>query len=483
MKQIQTDIAVVGSGPAGLAAAIAAAEKGAKVTIIEKAATTGGTGNMAMGPLAVESRLQKEKNVPLTKEQAFKIHMDYTHWRVDAQLVKKYINKSGDTISWLEDMGVKFYEVESQFPGANCTHHNVQAAEGGTGPGVGMIMMKVMDSRARELGVQVLLKIQGTRILKEGDRISGVIGEDSSGEEIRVNAKAVIIGTGGFGDNPKMIKKYTKHEYGKDMFPMKVPGMLGEGIQMAWAAGAAKGETIMHLISSLPPPFNGRGGAREELAPFRQPNLMVNLLGERFLNEEVLANTTFTGNAIYEQKNSCGFIIFDNDTKLEYEKNGMHFCDEATVEDLDANIRMVMEEGCDCVYVADSLEELAEKTGIDINGLRKTVDEYNKICETGDDYLMNKSPEFLLPVKTPKFYAARHVPSAYGSLGGIKINHRTEALNKDFEVIRGLYGVGTDANSIHGESYVYILPGGTFAFALNSGRIAGENAADYVKTV
>jgi fumarate reductase flavoprotein subunit len=409
--------------------------------------------------------------------------MDYTHWRVDARLVKAIIDKSGDTISWLENMGVKFFEVESQFPGAHCTHHNVEAAEGGTGPGVGLIMMKVMADKAKELGIRVLLKTHAVKVLKEGNRVSGVMAEDNSDEEMRVNARVVIIGAGGFGDNPKMIKKYTKHECGKNMFPMRVPGMLGEGIQMAWAAGAARGEMIMQLISSLPPPFNGRGGAREELAAFRQPNLMVNLQGGRFLDEEVLANTTFTGNAIFEQKDSCGFIIFDGDTKRDYEKNGMHFCDEAFNEDIDANIQSVLDEGCDCIYVANSLEELAEKTGIAFNGLKETVYEYNKACEIGRDDVMNKRPEYLRPIKNPKFYAGKHVPSAYGSLGGIKINHKTEVLDKNFDVIPGLFGVGTDANSIHGESYVYVLPGGTLAFALNSGRIAGENSVEYLKSI
>ena len=482
MNHIITDIAIVGGGTSGLAAAVAAAEKGVKVTIIEKASTTGGTGNMAMGPLAVESRLQKEKKVSLTKEEAFRIHMDYTHWKVDARLVKAYLDKSGDTISWLENLGTEFFEVESQFVGAYCTHHNVRAIGGGTGLSVGSNMMKAMTLRAKELGVRILLKTRALKILKQEGRIAGVLAEDPTGEELRLEAKAVIIGTGGFGDNSEMIKKYTKHEYGKNMFPMKVAGMEGEGIRIAWEAGAAQGKTSMQVISSFPPPFNGRGGVRDELAPFRQPNLMVNLDGERFLNEEVLANTTFTGNAISEQRGSRGFIIFDQDTKREYETNGMHFCDESTVDDLDANIQAVIDEGCDCICLADTLEDLAAKTGINVDGLKKTVAEYNDACEKGRDDMLGKSPEYLRPVKHPRFYAGRHVPSAYGSMGGIQINHRTEVLDENRNVMPGFYAMGTDANSIHGDSYVYIMPGGTMAFALNSGRIAGENASEYVKS-
>jgi len=482
MEQFDTDVAVIGSGPSGMAAAITAAEKGARTLLVEKGAITGGTGNMAMGPAAVESRLQKEKNVSLTKDQAFKLHMDYTHWRVDAQLVRKYIDLSGDTISWLEEMGVNFFEVETQFDGAFCTHHNVQAVNGGAEEMAGTNMMKAMDDQARRLGVTVMLRTKAVKVLKDDGSVIGLIAEEKTGKKIRINARSVIIGTGGFGTNPEMVREYTRYRPGENIFPMFVNGIVGEGIRMAWEAGAARSDMTMQLISSLKPPYAGRGGARKELAAFRQPNLLVNLQGERFMNEEILANTTFSGNAIFEQKNSYAFIIFDEDTKRHYEKDGMHFCDEATVEDLDANIDAIMQEGCDCIFVADSLEELAGKAGINVKGLKCTVDEYNKICDTKHDHIMNKRSEFLRPIRQPKFYAGMHVPSAYGSLGGIKINHRAEVLDDNSEIIPGLFAVGTDANAINGVSYVYIMPGSTLAFALNSGRIAGETAAIHVSS-
>ena len=83
----------------------------------------------------------------------------------------------------------------------------------------------------------------------------------------------------------------------------------------------------------------------------------------------------------------------------------------------------------------------------------------------------------------PRYYACRHMPSAYGSLGGIKINHKTEVLDKNWPVISGLYAAGTDACTIFGDSYVFVLPGNTMGFALNCGRIAGENGAAFLKTL
>jgi fumarate reductase flavoprotein subunit len=238
----------------------------------------------------------------------------------------------------------------------------------------------------------------------------------------------------------------------------------------------------MELIYLMP------GELDPELAEtFRQPHLLVNLLGERFLNEGIISNSSFTGNAISIQKNRTAFLIFDENIKHHVETVGFdsyHVVFPFTkVRNLDALIKAAFDKGYKDVYVADSLEELANKTGIDLDGLKKTVEEYNHFCERGFDPIFNKSHYFLRPIKTPKFYAGRLVPGAYGSLGGIKINYRTEVVNKDWKKIPGLYAAGTDACSIYGDTYVFILPGNTMGFAINSGRIAGENAAEYIKTV
>jgi fumarate reductase flavoprotein subunit len=113
--------------------------------------------------------------------------------------------------------------------------------------------------------------------------------------------------------------------------------------------------------------------------------------------------------------------------------------------------------------------------------LKRTVEEYNDFCHKGFDPIFNKSAKLLRPVKTPKYYAGKFLPGAYGSLGGIKINYKTEVMDKNWKKIPGLYAAGTDACSIYGDTYVFILPGNTMGFALNSGRIAGENAAEYAK--
>jgi fumarate reductase flavoprotein subunit len=482
MNTLEADVIVIAGGAAGLSSAIAAVQASAKVILFEKGSTTGGTGNMGMGPLGIESRLQRMKQMGPTKDEAFKIFMDYTHWRVDAQLVRAYIDKAATTIDWLEKLGVEFVEPAAYFPGGNFTWHLVKPAVGQPGPMAAGAMMRTLTDRAKEMGVRILLQTPVKKILKDKDRITGVMAEDRSGEPIQAKAKAVIIATGGFGNNLEMIKRYTGYDWGKDLASFRIPGVDGDGIRMAWEVGAAPTEMIMELIYMMPGEFDPALGET-----FRQPHLMVNLLGERFMNEEIMPNTTFTGNAIAKQKNRTAFLIFDEAIKKLMETVGF---DQVSVvfpftkvDHFDALLQGHLDKGFKEVFIADSLEELAAKTGIDPDGLKRTVEQYNGFCEKGHDDIFNKRYDFLRSIKTPKFYAGRFLPGAYGSLGGIKINYRTEVLNKDWKKIPGLYAAGTDACSIYGDSYVFVLPGNTMGFAINTGRMAGENAVKYVMSL
>lgn len=487
MAEMNSDIVIIGGGTSGVAAAVAAAERGASVTVIEKAATTGGTGNMGMGLFAVESKLQKERNIKLTRGEAFRILMTYNHWKADARLAKKYIDKSASTIEWLQEMGVKFANVISTDPGAYMTNHEISSPEGYVGPQSSANMIKCLTIRAKDLGVKFFLRTTVKSILKLQNRIAGVLAyNNNTEEEIRINSKAVIIGTGGFGDNPEWIKKYTGFNWGKDMLSFRIPGCTGDGIRLAWEAGAGASEMIMHMIYVC---TEGLGETTQEVdltIASRQPNLVVNLLGERFFNEEMMDNNTFTGNAIAAQKDRTVFNIIDEATKDYYEKEGLDriygVMPKTKIEGLEATMKRMISQGKDIVYIADSLEQLAEHTGISYEGLVNTVNEYNKACETGCDEIFEKSPKYLLrQVKQPPFYVFKLRPGAYGTLGGIKVNHKLEVLTKNYEVISGLYAVGTDANNLYGDSYCFILPGQTMGFAVNSGRMAGENTADFIK--
>ncbi len=475
MKQMQADVIVVAGGASGLAAAITAAEKGAKAVIFEKAGQTGGCANLAVGLLGIETRRQRERLVGLTKEEAFTQFMDYTHWRSDARLVKAYLNKSAETIAWLEDMGIQFVEPSKYFPGSEATWHIIMPKNGKPGLGGASTMIQFMTNKARDLGVKICLNTPVKKLIKEAGRVVGVVAEDSNGESVEARGKAVIIATGGFGDNPEFIKEHTGYEWGKDLFSYRSPGLTGDGIKMAWEAGAGKDKMGMELVYFAP---NTGGYAPIELA-FRQPNLVVNLQGERFINEEVMENPVFSVNAIARQKNRFAFAIIDENIIKQYDEHGLDLINVVTanigMDQFHLELEKAIATGNENLSVAESVEELARTTGIDAQTLQKTIEQYNHACKTRDE-LFNKNYKYLKPIVGPKLYALRFAPSAYGSLGGIKINYKTEVVTDNQTVIPGLYASGTDANSIYDNDYVFILPGNSLGFAVNSGRIAGENA-------
>lgn len=482
MKKMSTDVVVVAAGAAGLAAAISAAENGARVIVLEKAIKTGGCANMAMGLLGVETKRQRERLVGLTTEEAFSKFMDYTHWRSDARLVKAYLNKSANTIEWLEMMGVNFVEPSKYFPGSEATWHIIKPKTGKPGLCAAATMIETMTERAKKLGVEIYLQTPVQKIIMENGKIMGVIATDNTGQLIETRAGAVIIATGGFGDNPEFIKEHTGYEWGKDLFSYRIPGLSGDGIKMAWEVGAGKDKMGMELVYFAP---NTGGYAPIELA-FRQPNLVVNLQGERFMNEEIMENPVFSINAIARQRNRVAFSIIDENIINYYDENGLDVINVVTanikMEQFHQELEKAVETGNENLAVADTIEELARKTGIDATGFKNTINEYNHACKTRD-MLFYKNHRYLKEIDSPRFYALRFAPSAYGSLGGIKINYKTEVVTQNQAVIPGLYAAGTDANSIYDNDYVFILPGNSLGFAVNSGRIAGENAARYIQGI
>lgn len=481
MKQYKTDVAIVGGGPAGLAAAISAAESGTDVILLEKTSLTGGASNMGMGPFAAGTRIQKKNMVGLDVDQAYRIFMDYTHYRTDARLVRKYIDKSADTIEWLQDMGVEFVGVMKYFPDSQASWHVVKPEEGPPGPRCASTMIKRMTERADELGVRILYETPACEIIMKEGRAAGVKADEASGEEVEITADAVIISTGGYGNNPEMVEDLLGYKLDVDFFPHRIPGIVGDGIKMAWAAGAGRSDMNMEITGKI----HGLHESPMSDQLFRQPSsICVDLRGYRVFDEAVMENTTYLGNAVARLKNRCAFSIIDSNILKKWIKKGLDLPGpgpELDIRQAEKELnRMIDEDGLDTVFSADSLEELAEKIGLDKETFITTVEEYNEDAGNNIDTVFGKEHKYLTELKGPRYYAGRFNPSAYGSLGGIMIDHETRVLTDEWEIIPGLYSAGTDACSIYGDSYVFYLPGNTMGFCLNSGRIAGENAADYV---
>jgi fumarate reductase flavoprotein subunit len=341
-------------------------------------------------------------------------------------------------------------------------------------------MMKAMAERAADLGVDIRLNTPVKSLIKENGRVVGVIAEGRNGEKIEARAKGVVIATGGAGDNPKMIKDYTGYEWGTDLFSFRVPGMDGDGLTMAWDAGAVKTDLLLEIMYLVPENMASPSNFIIDGA-FRQPCLWVNAKGERFMNEDAIPNTTFAGNAIAAQPGKLAYSIFDSALLKKYKKKGSDITSHVHPHDMfdhfEDAVDGALAAGYKHVFKADSIEALAQQMGIDPGALAQTVDEYNDLCDGGFDDLFEKDHRYLQPISKPTFYACRYFPSAYGTLGGIKINYKAEVLDENHDPIPGLYAAGLDACTIYGDSYPFILPGNTMGFALNSGRIAGESAA------
>ena len=474
MRHVETDIAIVGAGSSGLAAAVAAAERGVRVAVFEKTHEFPFGG---VGTFGVESRHQRSRRIALTKEDAVKLFLGHAHYRVNARLVRDYVEMSASTIEWLEDMGVVYSEPIAYYPGAQFTWHLMDERSPRT--------TEALAARAQALGVVLHMETPVKELLRRDGASWGLVAEGKSGEGVQVEAGAVIVGTGGFSENGEWVRKYAGHVLGKDLTltPNDPPRLHGDGIRMAWEVGAAKTDMHIDTYRGLPQPYSGPGGTRPELGIFRQPLLMVNLAGERFVNEEVVVDGAFSGNALSLQKDSCGFVIFDEDTNEYYEKNDWDWLlprFQSRSVDVASIIRKAESEGYEHLFMADSIDGLCRQTGISHSGLTTTLDEYNRMCQTGRDHMFYKKAEHLKPVRRPRFYAGRFKLNGYVSLGGVKINHRIEVLDDDLEVIQGLYVVGNDSNDLCGDTYTFFLAGHMSGFAFNSGRIAGQNAAQHI---
>lgn len=194
MRELETQICIIAAGPSGLAAACQAAEDGVDVIVVEKAASVGGAANMGMGPLGIGTRYQKQQMIGLSVEKAFNMFMEYTHYNVDARMVKRYFDQSADTIEWLEDMGVEFEGAYPYFPKSEATWHIVKTGKE-IGPRAASVMNNVMYNHALELGVQVLTETPAKKILMEDGKVTGVLAMDKDGEELKINCKAILCST------------------------------------------------------------------------------------------------------------------------------------------------------------------------------------------------------------------------------------------------------------------------------------------------
>jgi len=490
-ETVETDVVVIGSGATGMAAALTAAEGGAKVVLLEKMGHTGGTSNFPEGMFAVESEMQRRQYIGISRDDAFKMIMDYSHWRANPRVVRAFVNESAATISWLQRLGVEFDGPMAIFPDGPRTWHLLK----GPDKARSSVMMNTLIVRLREKGIDIRLRTPAKELIKEacpgkgqsgGNSVTGVIAE-TQGRTLRVKGKAVIIGSGGYANNKEWIKKYTGFDLDVNLFPIMNVDKTGDGIRMAWEAGAAE-EGMGVLMTMRIGPLLGPGlktMGQIESAGF-QPNLFVTQQGVRYFDEGCLTNFSFDGASISRVKEGYSYAIFDEAAKREWiaegtvTSAGMIVPPGTRLTDFEGEWRQAVEQGNQNLFEANSIEELATKIGVKPEVLRATLDEYNGFCEKGHDDLFAKDPKYLQPLRGPGFYAVRCWRVFLSTIGGIKINDRMEVVDKEEDPIPGLYAGGMDAGGVYGDSYDVYATGGALGFAFNSGRIAGRNALKYI---
>jgi len=193
------------------------------------------------------------------------------------------------------------------------------------------------------------------------------------------------------------------------------------------------------------------------------------------------------GNANARHKEGYTYSIFDESIKQQViekgtvKSEGQDKPPGTRPVDFDKEFQAALKEGSTEIFEADSLEELAKKINIEPAVLNSTVDEYNRFCAKGHDDLFAKDPRYLRPLVRPKFYAVKAHTVSLGTIGGIKINHRMEVVDKKGNIIPGLYAGGYDAGGMYGDSYsIRESSGLSSAFAMNSGRIAGKNVLKFL---
>jgi fumarate reductase flavoprotein subunit len=487
---LEADVVVIGSG-GGLAAAVAAAEAGASVILLEKENVLGGYTRQANALMACESPVQKRLNVTITREEVFQKFMNWNHWhRVDARVVSAFINKSGDTIRWLEAKGVEFDLMTNDYGFAVIHMPKDMMAS----------VQKALIESAKDLGMNMLLHTSGKRIMRGAKgNITGVLAQTRDGQEFEIKTKSAIIATGGFGDNRELLRKYCPDYYDGmrlDDWP-RHEAHSGDGIFMAEAIGAAIADwvPIYHRGGS-----GGLGGPPwRPILPRSMPQRMVwvNKKGERFADEVScgsMEGNMAGGNALFRQPNRIAYSLFgaelvetmeaggpgvEEPPRKHAKRGGGAILVSEKITGLREKIQRLAGEGR--LKMVGSWEEMAAWIGCDPAVLKAEIDAYNSYCDKGHDEMFAKDPAYLVPLRQPPYYGIKGSGGGVGeTLGGIKVDEHMAVLDRQGSVIPGVYAAGVIADGHQGQTYCYELGGCAVGFAVNSGRIAGESAAKYI---
>ncbi len=464
------DVVVLGAGISGLCAAYAAAEKGASVIVLEKRETFTFHG---MDNGVIGDRLHKAEGLDVPKDQAMADIMRFGGYRQNPRVVSLWANESGRVMDRLLDMAdeagftyIVDNDVKEHFPYKEfATSIQFQPARQAT-------LVPMLEGNVRGMGVEILYDTPARQLLRGDDgKVTGVVAETEDGY-LQVDAsKGVIICTGGYGSNQEMLAKYAPRATKIVNNQYAEQSNTGDGILMGMWVGGAKQESSCPMLWDGHIP--GIGGMHMTLA--RQPWLYVNVLGERYANED--APFGYTANQDIMQPTSMKWAVWD--AKWETDVHQLHgtvceamrppFWTEDSYQDY-------MDRGV--IVEADTLEELAEVMEVPVDALMATVARYNELYEMGEDVDFGKDPAKLTSIVEGPFGAAKVGAGILVTVDGLRINTDLQVLDTEGQPIPGLYAAGNASGDFFAQDYPIDLHGLSHGRALTFGWLAGEKAAE-----
>lgn len=464
------DLIVVGAGTAGMPCAIAAAEQGAKVLVVEKSDRIGGTLHISAGHMSAGgTRRQKAMGIEDSPEKHYQDVMRICNNTADPDLVWLAVREAPRTIDWLDELGFPFdpttpklvfghvpYQIPRTYWGKDAARSILQT------------LLPLWEKYVQSGNIDLRLSHQLIEILVKKNKVVGIRAQHR-GESVSFFARNTVLCTGGYASNPDFFAKV--HPQRPRLLSTAATTSTGEGIIAARQIGAAFRGAEKH-ISSLGgielEPGSGRTDYWEAwamifTAKYRPPReIYVNAEGKRFLNEDEL-NPDTRERIIAQQPGEKFWLIFDDPSIDDGEPVIRGWTPE--------QIRQAAREG-KFIQQANSIEELAAKTGLPTEALRQSVEKYNRAVAEKND------PEFgrhtlSHPIATPPFYALLSYTSSLISFGGLHVNADLQVLDMQGKPIEGLYAAGevigaaaTSGNAFCGG--MLITP------ALSFGRILGE---------
>jgi len=476
------DVVVVGGGISGLSAALQATKDGLTCALLEKESQVGGSSAFAEGHAAFESDEQEKRGIHVGKVEAYDRYLEYSHWRADPAIVSRFVENAATSIVKLrEELGVVYENVQicaPDQPGELPTWHLPE--------GEIAHVIELQEAEARRRGVDIFLATPARRVLMDNGKVVGILAIDSEGHEVRLGAKAVVVGTGGYAASPEMLDKYSKYDIGAKMINVGGPGNSGDGINMLLEAGAVTNRNIGTLL--LFPFMRDKAIVSATNCAGFQPYLWVNNVGRRFTNEIAGLNFGHAGDIVAALPEAMYWAVLSQEQirKLMEVGNevglGIYIHNYAKLPGLKAEIEAdAADDDRLNVFGADTIEALAAKIGVDPMVLKAEVEQYNHFCHDGVDRKFHKDARYLIPVEEGPFYAVKMETGIMISMGAMKVDDHWRALDKDEKPIPGLYVVGCDAGGLWGESYSLPIPGSANGFSLTSGWLAADDIAELIK--